>query len=36
MVSVRQWLVTAWLAGSGAILESPAFLLDYLLRLKEP
>jgi ABC-type uncharacterized transport system permease subunit len=33
VVTARQWLVTAWLAGSGAITESPAFLLDYLLRL---
>jgi ABC-2 type transport system permease protein len=32
VVSVRQWLVTAWLAGSGAVTEGPAFLLDYLLR----
>ncbi len=32
MVSLRQWFATAWLAGSGAIGESPAFLLDYLLR----
>jgi ABC-type uncharacterized transport system permease subunit len=33
MFSLRQWVSTAWLAGPGAAAESPAFLLDYLLRL---
>ena len=30
--TVKKWLATAWLAGSAAVTESPAFLLDYLLR----
>ena len=29
---MKKWLATAWLAGSAAVTESPAFLLDYLLR----
>jgi ABC-type uncharacterized transport system permease subunit len=29
---VKKWLATAWLAGSAAVTDSPAFLLDYLLR----
>ena len=33
MVGLRQWASTAWLAGSSSVTESPAFLLDYLLRL---
>ena len=33
MLAIRRWVSTAWLAGSGAITESPAFLLDYLLRM---
>ena len=29
---MNKWLATAWLAGSAGVTESPAFLLDYLLR----
>ncbi len=29
---MKKWLATAWLAGSATVTESPAFLLDYLLR----
>ncbi|MGH7291295.1 MAG: hypothetical protein ACREJT_08800, partial [Myxococcota bacterium] len=32
MLALRQWCATAWLAGSGAIGESPLFVVDYLLR----
>src|SRR5512139_3391345 len=32
MLAIRQWASTAWLAGSGAVTESPAFLLGYALR----
>jgi ABC-2 type transport system permease protein len=32
MLALRQWCATAWLAGAGAIGESPLFAIDYLLR----
>jgi ABC-2 type transport system permease protein len=32
VLALRQWCATAWLAGAGAIGESPIFLIDYLLR----